>query len=99
MVTSSDEKNPTYLVVCQNLGPKDSEVAVGRLRVDEGMISHIGNVVGANEGNLTILGSCEDGVELANSIHEAWFSQVLCTRRTQLAQYDKVRKNATGHNY
>jgi hypothetical protein len=67
----------SYIVVCQEVGTKDPEVAIGCLCVGQCVVCDVGNVVGADEWNLSILRGSEDAVHLGDSIDEARLNQIL----------------------
>jgi hypothetical protein len=67
----------SYIVVCQEIGTEDPKIAVGCLRVGQGVVCDIGNIISADEWDLTILRGGEDAVHLGNGVDETRLNQVL----------------------
>jgi hypothetical protein len=66
----------SYIVVCQEIGTEDPEIAVGCLCVSQGVVCDVGDVVGADEWDLTILRGGEDAVHLGDGVDETRLNQV-----------------------
>lgn len=67
----------SYPVVGEDLGSQNSNITVQTLSVGQGVISNVGNVVGADEGDFAVLGRSEDLVELGDGIYQARLDEVL----------------------